>query len=371
MRKFVAIYNSETHRKSTDFICSEMHRSGFKVSLLSIDEVDDFSKQDLVSGDVILLAMGGKDFKRLYTLIRSLRQSVIILSNFPGILGEEQFDVFLTRIKSDYVLLNSRLDARRYEKVCRLLRVPCNGVLFGLSSYSPSQYCNGVDSYDGKEKVVFLEQVFLPKSIDNKRSLVVLLHQLASLNHHKYEIQIKIHPLTKVYDSELSLQALYDVYLKSSGESPKVVFVDIPLRSLMADKKVVAFLSITSSGLLEAILEGKKVGVVTDFYKEKDSTGFFKRSGLEIQLKSLRLSKLKKLCVDDNWSFLNVYDPRKGIQTLLSLLGTESHDKRLQYQVPRFSILVFKFILCFPKTFMKHPKLSYKRLKLGYKVMTS
>src|SRR5690606_3577751 len=101
-----------------------------------------------------------------------------------------QLDAFVTRLGCDRVLLNSPADLARYRMLCAVLRVPCNGELYGAAWFEGAARAGEgagplpmtAHAARGGPASVFFEQAGVPHRPEDMADLARKLLDLARRN---------------------------------------------------------------------------------------------------------------------------------------------------------------------------------------------
>jgi len=149
--RICAQYNCEATFIGID---SEFIYSQESLSVIYIpkENLDSLSKYDY-----IIACLGGYLLNCIIAILKDTNTKVI--SIFPGIVSHYQLDAFISRLNADQVWLNSKADFELYDKICKLMKVDNNSVLYGmpwidLELISESKLRNSCKSGD----VIFFEQ---------------------------------------------------------------------------------------------------------------------------------------------------------------------------------------------------------------------
>lgn len=358
IRVFI-IYRGFAHQKATKLIknwfVTEFQCETVEISLNdNLDSVVQLTSAK--KGDIIVMSCGGRDINNLFKKF-NLKETITI-ALFPGILVNEQLDAFITRLSCSVVLLNSRKDELRYRKICKIFKVPFNGVLFGpawFPPYIPQKFV----SHDSKKKhVIFFEQTMVPFSNKDRKFLADELWELArkngnilfSIKERKAEYTIKQLSISHFLNQKKVLENLRSV----SNEVGELLAIgDI-------------FISISSSALVEALVLGKNVHVLNDFKHIKHYSGFFKSSGLEVSFRLLNLENSK--IPDSRWAYNNLYNPNDGLHNLGLKLKELSNAQNLNtYAItrPKLSTIWMHFPTCFGR----HYKSTIRKINNAFNII--
>lgn len=300
--------------------------------------------------DIAFVGSGGKGLNSYL----SHHSKTIVVSLFPGIVVEEQIEAFISRLKCDLVLVNSKKDAERLKKICAIFKVPYNGLLLGANWYSKIEELD-VKIVE-KKYIVFFEQIDVPKSKKNRMDLIT---QLIKLTKDNPDRNFFIKSREEYIFNELSLLSLSKNFLFPKN----LKFTDMDTNILIHHMDV--GISISSSTAIEAVLANKYFILLEDYGYNNTYLDFFKKSNLILKFKNIDFKNLP--VVNNEWKEENITNPYEKIDNLKKTLN--SLKKRKIFIKINFIIWI-KLFISYPKKFLRHPKLTYKRINNAIKLIT-
>ncbi len=222
-----------------------------------------------------------------------------MISIFPGIVSHYQLDAFISRLNADQVWLNSRADYELYSKICRVLRVKNNGLLYGMSWIETRNVPRNKPSRNkGYKHAIFFEQTNIPNVIKNKESFKRELTLIFAKNQ-KIFFQYKVRDNTEL-----------DFFIKLRQDVDKHENVRIVKELDYKDiKGADLYLSISSSALIEGLIYNKSVALISRYLADAESREFFKGSGL--YLKDTHL--YHEVNANNRWLRYRVKEPERFV----------------------------------------------------------
>ncbi|TNH22272.1 DUF6716 putative glycosyltransferase [Testudinibacter sp. TR-2022] len=316
------IYNFEIdigilYVKDNQISIRQLQEAGaIKYNVFNIDRLLD---KDYLQYDIIILSVGNiaaRNFiKKFYKEI--LQESVylnnrpILISIFPGIiLGNT--DVILSRIDSDIILANSKIDYDIINKISSLYAKDVKCINYGLINLDTNNKIKQSKIYrQGKEKnIYFIDQVRIPKTELERLYVLNKLIEFADLNADK-NIIIK----SRIYAGEKTVHdnkySYYVLIKKISRAIPSnIYFTSENIEDLYS--KMDLCVSFSSTVILEALYYKIPVAVICDLgVIEEYATQFFLESDLLISFDDLILGKrvtASNVWLDENLYFVNNRD---------------------------------------------------------------
>ncbi|AWY19184.1 DUF6716 putative glycosyltransferase [Moraxella bovis] len=224
----------------------------------------------LVDYDYVICCLGGYLLNIVVGMLRDTDTKVISL--FPGIVSHYQLDAFLSRLSADEVWLNSKADFELYDKICKILGVRNNGRLHGMPWLKKEHYDD-----IGKNNIIFFEQTQI-LGTDIKKSLFIeRIHKFISFHNDK-----KI--FYKIRDN--ATDAFFLEFRMLIAKYDNVCVID-SIDCINAD----TYVSLSSSALINAIVNDKKAYLLDKNLLDMDSVEFYEHSGLFLD-DNLKLDKL-------------------------------------------------------------------------------
>ncbi len=296
-----------------------------------------------------VVGSGGKDLnKYIYE-----NEKDIFISLFPGIVADNQIEAFISRLKCDLVLVNSKKDEQQLKKICKIFKVPYNGFLYGASWYSK---CEKIDnSLLIKKYIVFFEQIDVPKVKTKRLDLLQKLCDLARKNPNR---NFLIKSREEFVERDSSLVSLSKEFIFPKNLN----FTKIDTNILIHHMDV--GISISSSTAIEAILAKKRFILISDYGYKNTYLDFYKNSNLILRFNCIDFEKL--LNVDENWKKLNIESPYSNIKKLETvLMNIQKTNRCLDVNI----LTWIKLIISYPKIFLNNPKITYKKLQKSIKMI--
>lgn len=301
--KVLFVYRNFSHLKSTRMLSNTLQKKGLNIEIIPVEclyQKDDVAKY-LCEYALLFLSLGGRDINRIINCLNGCKARPLTISLFPGIVVDEQLEAYVTRLKCDLVLLNSKKDAELYKLICRLGGIADNGYLLG-----PAWYEANKNDQCRPRSYVYIDQIKIP---NRKKQRVALLNMLAMLANRHKDASIIIKPRNDQINHPLSLNNLLNQI-----EVPKNLTVSFdPVEDILSSAE--GLLTISSSASIEGILMGKKVFIVQNFSSRKSYSHFFDNSGLQCSLETLNLYQKQE--VNPVWLKKNVENPCENVENLV------------------------------------------------------
>lgn len=313
------------------------------VSELNMDQL--FDEQFLSQYDGIFFGAGGAELitglERFSQVINFLgTRRPIMVTGFSGILSFNKTAGMLFRCPSDIVLLPSQRQLSSYQIVMPLLgKRTSNSLLYGTPSLTHQSIPRLLPSE--VRRILFIDQSAIPESVIERRELIAQLAQLLS-NIPECEMWIR----ERVNVDEKSIHEmntntkLSDIIPNMIGAFPmlsRVKFKKEPLRVLF--EQVDAALSVSSTGIIEAIADGLPVASLKSFSNiARYGKNYFKKSGIQVDVEYL--SKFGWPAANSRWIEHNILSPMQ-LGSHDGLSGQQRLVERLStlLKMPRGSLL--------------------------------
>lgn len=251
----------------------------------------------LVDYDYVVACLGG--YLLNFVIRRLANTQTKVVSIFPGIVSHYQLDAFISRLNADQVWLNSRADYELYSKICKVLRIKNNGLLYGMSWIENLNVSRNKPSCErGYKHAIFFEQTNIPNVINNIDSFRRELNLIFAKNR-KIFFKYKVRDNTEL-----------DFFVKLRQDVDKHENVRIVKELDYKDvQEADLYLSISSSALIEGLIYNKSVALIGRYLADAESREFFKGSGL--YLKDIHL--YREINANDKWLRYRVKEPEKFV----------------------------------------------------------
>ncbi|MEA3315923.1 MAG: DUF6716 putative glycosyltransferase [Campylobacterota bacterium] len=293
------------------------------------------------------IASGGNDINNIINKLEIYSTRPIIISLFPGITVENQIDAFITRLKSDLVLLNSKKDEAKYKKLCNIFKVPYNGFLYGASWYSKVE--NISCEIENKNYIVFFEQIDIPNLKNNRFELLTSLCNTAKKNPQK---NFLIKSREEFINQDTSLFSLSKELTLPSNLNFTQIDTSVLIHNMFLG------ISISSSTCIESILANKRFVLISNYGYKNTFLNFYRGSNMILNLEDIDFDYLP--VVNNKWKIENIINPYEQIDSLKLFLDTLNKKER-KVKVDFF--IWVKLFLLYYKVFIKEPKVIYKKVK--------
>lgn len=317
----VVVYRHYAHEKAARLLARALaSHGGWQVlwhGLSAYDDDADALKKTLERASCVVLSCGGRDINRILGLFPQTRPRPVFISLFPGIVLRSQLDAFITRLRCDLVLLNSRADLQVYGRICDLLRVPFNGILYGAGWFEATAEQASSDVPGAPSTTVFFEQIGVPHRLQDRQTLADGLVRLA-LRYPDRQFLIKSRDPVKnaaagtfgPHEAQ-SLDRVSDLVARHPG-LPNLHITGAAVSQLLmvAD----SCMAISSSAVIEALLMGKPAYLLADYPARQNFVEFFQESGLQVRLSDVDLDR--RPAPDAGWMLANVTDPRTTLPAI-------------------------------------------------------
>lgn len=279
------------------------------------------SKEDLTSlyeYDYVIACLGGYLLNQVASVLRSTDTKII--SIFPGIVSHYQLDAFISRLNVDEVWLNSKADFELYRRICKVLGCFNNGILYGMSwiQKDDSDVMVLDEEKDGSSVAVFFEQTEIFPEIKNKHKLKnTLIHVIRCNSQVLFRYKVRNNTSDKFFiDLRKDLSSFKNVEVISS-------------LSKEDQKSINYYLSVSSSALVEGLLNDKRAYIIDKELMDSDSQEFYKNSGLELSCFTLKSTESN---MDISWFDYRVQKPLTYIDLKMinkNLNHTPSHGRNI------------------------------------------
>lgn len=251
----------------------------------------------LVDYDYVVACLGGY---LLNLVIRRLANTQTkVVSIFPGIVSHYQLDAFISRLNADQVWLNSRADYELYSKICKVLGVENNSLLYGMSWLDLKLCSQLIDNNSVKETAIIFEQTEILSNTNEKLEWEELLNNLILSNPNvKFSYKVRDNS-SDFYFKELRT-------ILNNFDNVKVIFSLEPDDILNAKY----FLSISSSALVEGIAYNKVSLIIGKKFQDLDSKEFYYSSNLDLTNDVLSQNNIN---LNSHWVRKRILHPRKKV----------------------------------------------------------
>ncbi|MGP5100932.1 DUF6716 putative glycosyltransferase [Psychrobacter celer] len=309
-------------------IDTDYHPKGNKrLSYIQRDNLD-----CLVDYDYVVACLGGYLLNFVIRRLASTQTKVV--SIFPGIVSHYQLDAFISRLNADQVWLNSRADYELYSKICKVLRVKNNGLLYGMSWLDLNLCSHLISNKSVRESAIIFEQTEVLSNFNDKLEWGRLLKKIIISNP-------KVSFIYKVRDNSS------DIYFRElrSGLSryDNVEIVSNLEPSSILNSKY--FLSISSSALVEGLAYNKISLIVGKKLQDLDSKEFYHLSNLELMSNVL---KDNNNIINSKWKLERILLPKSKI----NLLAFTKKESYMTFETRSYSylrLLIIQLAVYYPK----------------------
>lgn len=273
------------------------HSSHKKIAYLQRDNLD-----SLVDYDYVVACLGG--YLLNFVIRRLAKTQTKVVSIFPGIVSHYQLDAFISRLNADQVWLNSRADYELYSKICKVLRVKNNGLLYGMSWLDLKLCSQLIDIDSEKESAIIFEQTEILSNSNDKLAWEELLKKLIISNPRvKFSYKVRDNS-SDIYFKELRSSL-------NNYDNVKVISILEP-DDILNSKY---FLSISSSALVEGIVYNRVSLIVGKNFQDLDSREFYHLSSLELTNNALAENTN---IINRNWKSKRILLPKFETDLLAS-----------------------------------------------------
>ena len=298
-----------------------------KLSYLQRDNLD-----CLVDYDYVVACLGGYLLNFVIRRLASAQTKVI--SIFPGIVSHYQLDAFISRLNADQVWLNSRADYEFYSKICKVLRVKNNGLLYGMSWLDLKLCSQSMDNDSVKESAIIFEQTEILSNSNDKLEWGHLLKELIVSNPEvKFSYKVRDNSSDIYFKDLRSILSQYDnVEVISSLQTDDIL-----------NSKY--FLSISSSALVEGIAYNKISLIVGKNFQDSDSKEFYHLSSLELT-SNILIENLN--VINRKWESSRVLLPKLEVD----LLDVKKADNFITFESRSHTylrLLIMKIAVYYPR----------------------
>lgn len=362
--KITIVCQRDSHFKATRLLRVAFLNAGYDVKDFLYDDLksDDYQCHIFCS-DVVLLSCGGRAINNVIGKIERYYQKKnkrpVVVTNFPGIVVESQIEAFITRLRSDLVLLNSKKDVRIHKKICKAFDRPYNGFLLGAAWYNISNenylpvVCN--------KATVFYEQDQVPYRFADRIIIANVILKLSKENPNRtFYIKNRGELLTD--------DSIFSILLKLTSKVPgNILLFEGPVEDALLCSD--SCITVSSSVALEALLYGQKVFLLKIGDTQKNHLEFFKGSGLLVN--PLEIDIDKEVRARPSWIDSNLTAPHFKLNDflvhLVGLCNTMPRDLILLNFSKRATML--KLAIIFPSIFITDFFLIKRKLNLAFKII--
>lgn len=300
-----------------------------KISYLRRDNLDCLVDYDY---DYVVACLGG--YLLNFVIRRLANTQTKVISIFPGIVSHYQLDAFISRLNADQVWLNSRADYELYSKICKVLRVKNNGLLYGMSWIDTSLPSDNERLYKkGKERAIFFEQTEIFPDEYSQRRLSKTLESIIRANP-SVEFKYKIRD-----NSTEEYFILLRKYLN--------VFNNVSIVKNLNSYDILStsyYLSVSSSALVEGLLTGKTCYIIDQKLLDVDGREFFEGSKILLD----RFSLLNQAVINKKWFQNRLCKPTSCVD-LTELGKNKNYSVQYNRNISQIRVLVLKLALYYPK----------------------
>lgn len=314
----------------------------------SVIHIDRYGISSLFEYDYVIACLGGYLLNHVVSALRHTNTKVI--SIFPGIVSHYQLDAFISRLNADQVWLNSKADLILYKKICKIFKTNNNGTLYGMSWLYLNNCTNtNLTSTAKEELAIFFEQTELANNNTDKKKIVEAINKLFLTNS---SISFKY----KIRDNTEDIN--FVVLRKCINKMKNVEVITELSNSDISSAK--CYLSISSSALIEGLVQGKKSFIIDYKLMDSDSREFYK--GSNIYLKNYKIPTSMK--INSVWYDRRVKIPKKEVD-LLSILKNKKQVNANERDLLYIILKVIKLIPTYPKMIFifrnKHKILGFQK----------
>ena len=305
--KVFAVYVSDSHYRALLNLVSGFSSKGYEVVWVKIASKWE-TEVPVFDFGIIITAVGG----RLLNKIRQKNNNVFIVACYPGIVSRRRVEDFFTKMTADVVLLNSKSDYVLFCKLNQAFQRETKAILFGapwVSVLNSSHTQSATDGY-----ILFSEQVNIPYSRNEKVKLLLGLAQLARI--HKSKVIINLRDKQEHLSSN-QLWILASEY-KLLNE---IKFSQDDIHSMLRKAKFVV--SISSSVILDALVNNIPAFALNDFYSKKYYSDFFTDKTISVSMSDLAKMRQPSIDVKNHWYINNVSSSTANLETNLNKIIDE------------------------------------------------
>ncbi len=302
--------------------------------------------------EFIFCSTGGKDLHEIVNTVRT--KDTIIISCFPGIVLTSQIEAFISKSNSHYLLINSPKDIKTYKKICKIIGVPFNGILFG-----PPWIKNVNINAKSENSCLIVDQVNEPltpiKRIEYARFLIRVIQKHPHMNFIFKTRNPLISPDSIVFDIKEYIERF---------DLKNITFSDDNIDSLIS--KVEYCITISSSVVIYCLANKIKVYLINGFNHTCNGQCYFSRSGLIVDYNKFNFKHIPR--IKKKWMEENFYYSRDIQHKILNdILKMPPNVNVRTFGIKR-STLIILFLIFFNFFFSLGPK-KIKTLKKIHKVL--
>ncbi len=302
--------------------------------------------------EFIFCSIGGKDLHEIVNTVRT--KDTIIISCFPGIVLTSQIEAFISKSNSHYLLINSPKDIKTYKKICKIIGVPFNGILFG-----PPWIKNVNINAKSENSCLIVDQVNEPltpiKRIEYARFLIRVIQKHPHMNFIFKTRNPLISPDSIVFDIKEYIERF---------DLKNITFSDDNIDSLIS--KVEYCITISSSVAIYCLANKINVYLINGFNHTCNGQCYFSRSGLIVDYNKFNFKHIPR--IKKKWMEENFYYSRDIQHKILNdILKIPPNVNVRTFGIKR-STLIILFLIFFNFFFSLGPK-KIKTLKKIHKVL--
>lgn len=231
--------------------------------------------------EFIFCSTGGKDLHEIVNTVRT--KDTIIISCFPGIVLTSQIEAFISKSNSHYLLINSPKDIKTYKKICKIIGVPFNGILFG-----PPWIKNVNINAKSENSCLIVDQVNEPltpiKRIEYARFLIRVIQKHPHMNFIFKTRNPLISPDSIVFDIKEYIERF---------DLKNITFSDDNIDSLIS--KVEYCITISSSVAIYCLANKIKVYLINGFNHTCNGQCYFSRFGLIVDYNKFNFKHIPRI----------------------------------------------------------------------------
>lgn len=255
------------------------------------------SLEQLSDCDYLICCLGGYLLNIVIAAFRHTHTKVISL--FPGIVSHYQLDAFISRLHADQVWLNSKSDYLLYREICKVFQVENNGVCYGMGwlNLPTASKTDQLQSSNAIRSVIFFEQIEILSNTKNQRLFSNLMLGL-----------FQNHPNVSFFYK--TRKHLASDFLENFRQQISLMHNVIVVDNLTHEQidSADAYLSISSSALIEGLVMHKNVGLLDIRLMDKCAMEFYHGSNLFIKKNRMAFFAPNKV-----WEDQRIAPPKQDI----------------------------------------------------------
>ena len=330
-----------------------LHSDYERIDLNSKESLD-----NLTQFNFIFAGLGGK---HLNQLIAALNQSTTIrpkvISYFPGIIHFKELESLLSRVNSDAVLINNKVDERLYKRLSSALDFTYNGVLFGCP-WLEFRKCRELEA-PSQIDLLFIEQSIVPDTSKARLLLIKKLVNLAQANPEKL-FCVALRAKKGASSSHAVEFCLEELFIDLDIVVDNLFFSYENIEVLVNRSRVVT--TISSSAAYIGLAQNKTTVFINDFGVNSEwGNDLFVYSGYFKSLQSALVTPFKLT----RWAKKNVQQPRishlnKALTNQPSSLNGKKH---LSLNKIKLVLFVIYYSIRFQRNMISEIKGLWKMIK--------